>query len=1072
MSKDFQRTFNWVAVLFLATAAVSCTQQSHLKRADRYFQLEDYDHAEVEYINVIRKDPKNAHGFANLGAIYVEQGRFSRAFTFLSRARELDPTGDPGIHMKIGSLYFSAGRMKEAQEEVKYVLEKRPQDQDAPMLLADLASTSQEVEQTRQALQKLLAAGGYKPACEVAISTLLIKQNNLKGAEEAINRALDIDKKFGPAYLALANLHLIKNEVKEAEQALKAAADNASAHSPRRVRYALFKIQHGEMEQGKVLLKAIVQKTPDNLPAWQALAETALSEKQFDEAMAIIDKVLIRDPENFDFLQLHGRTYLGKGDSAKALAEFEKTVRLYPQSPQAFYHLALAQMVANDSPKALGSLKQALALNRSYPEAQLLSAEIYIRSGDLNSAVALLTQLVRQQPRLVQAQLLLAEAYRARGNYAEALGIYDQLRQSFPHEPQYVYKAGLTFIQMNKKEEAQKAFEKVLVMSPDNLPALEQIVNLDIQAQDYSKALSLLDKEMANEKIVPELCVLQARIFESQKATQKAVAALKRAIELNPQMRIAYFLLARLYMESKQNEQAITNLQEVMVKNPKDTSALMMIGTIRDQEKNFAAARDAYEKLIAIDPNFSAALNNLAYLYSEHFNQLDKALEMARRARELMVYDPSTADTLGWILFKKAQYAAALTLNREAADKLPGEPEIQFHVGMGYYMLGKEESARLYLQRALQLKSDFFGHEEASLRLSILAIDPKSGGDDVQSKLEKRIADQPEDEVALCRLAGIYERTGAFQKAADAYQKALKTSPDNAKVMASLALLYSDHLNNQQKALELAKNAHSLSPEDADISGALGHIAFLSRDYKWSLSLLQEADQKSPGNVGRQFDYAKALYSVGHVEEATGIIQKTLQSGAATAQAEEAKRWLEMINLAANPTQALKETPRIEAALKADAGCVPALVAVAAGFEQKADAASARKSYEKVLELFPEFIPAKRKLAMLYSDDPAKDNQTYEMAVQARELFRNDPGLTKALGIVAYRKGDYTKSTELLKESAKGLSDDAGVLYYLGMSQYKLKKRVESKASLQHALELHLSTQFASEARRVLTELN
>ena len=44
-------------------------------------------------------------------------------------------------------------------------------------------------------------------------------------------------------------------------------------------------------------------------------------------------------------------------------------------------------------------------------------------------------------------------------------------------------------------------------------------------------------------------------------------------------------------------------------------------------------------------------------------------------------------------------------------------------------------------------------------------------------------------------------------------------------------------------------------------------------------------------------------------------------------------------------------------------------------------------------------------------------------------------------------------------------------MYYLGMAQYQLKDRTQSKANLQKALDLKLSGAPAVEAKRVLTEL-
>ena len=63
--------------------------------------------------------------------------------------------------------------------------------------------------------------------------------------------------------------------------------------------------------------------------------------------------------------------------------------------------------------------------------------------------------------------------------------------------------------------------------------------------------------------------------------------------------------------------------------------------------ENFPQARDAYEKVLSINPNFVPALNNLAYLDAERLNDLDKAYELARRARDLQGDDPAIADTLG-----------------------------------------------------------------------------------------------------------------------------------------------------------------------------------------------------------------------------------------------------------------------------------------------------------------------------------------------------------------------------------------------------------------------------------------
>jgi Flp pilus assembly protein TadD len=75
------------------------------------------------------------------------------------------------------------------------------------------------------------------------------------------------------------------------------------------------------------------------------------------------------------------------------------------------------------------------------------------------------------------------------------------------------------------------------------------------------------------------------------------------------------------------------------------------------------------------------------------------------------------------------------------------------------------------------------------------------------------------------------------------------------------------------------------------------------------------------------------------------------------------------------------------------------------------------------------------------------------------------------LGILVYRKADYSGAVSYLQESARQKSGDAELMYYLGMVQYHLKNRTESKTDLQKALDLNLSGAPAVEAKRVLAEL-
>src|SRR5207245_38863 len=99
------------------------------------------------------------------------------------------------------------------------------------------------------------------------------------------------------------------------------------------------------------------------------------------------------------------------------------------------------------------------------------------------------------------------------------------------------------------------------------------------------------------------------------------------------------------------------------VARKKAVAPLLLLSNLQEQKKNIPAARDAYESVLSLAPNNAVALNNLAVIYSDQ-NELDKAYDLAKKARDAASNDPNISDTLGWILFKKHQYREAVALLR------------------------------------------------------------------------------------------------------------------------------------------------------------------------------------------------------------------------------------------------------------------------------------------------------------------------------------------------------------------------------------------------------------------------
>ena len=66
-------------------------------------------------------------------------------------------------------------------------------------------------------------------------------------------------------------------------------------------------------------------------------------------------------------------------------------------------------------------------------------------------------------------------------------------------------------------------------------------------------------------------------------------------------------------MASGKLDQALAKLNEAVNASPKNLSAHMLLGTIYQRKDDVPKAREAYEKVLRLNPRFAPAANNLAF---------------------------------------------------------------------------------------------------------------------------------------------------------------------------------------------------------------------------------------------------------------------------------------------------------------------------------------------------------------------------------------------------------------------------------------------------------------------------
>ena len=251
-------------------------REFYLFRGARDYASQDYKQAEIEYRNVLQILPGNPIANRQLGIIYFEQGRLSKAFEYLYQAALLEPKNNL-VQEKLGATFLAVGAYDAARGVAMRILETRPNDEQGLLLLTDATRTQGEVNEARQRIESLRQSDGDRAQYHLALGVLCLRQQDVSGAETEFTEALKLDPRSGGAQLALGNIYWMRNNLPEADNFLRMAAELAPLRSPWRLGYAGFLRRTRGPEAATNALAEITTKAPDYVPAWAELMKLTCS---------------------------------------------------------------------------------------------------------------------------------------------------------------------------------------------------------------------------------------------------------------------------------------------------------------------------------------------------------------------------------------------------------------------------------------------------------------------------------------------------------------------------------------------------------------------------------------------------------------------------------------------------------------------------------------------------------------------------------------------------------------------------------------------------------------------------
>ena len=294
---------------------------------------------------------------------------------------------------------------------------------------------------------------------------------------------------------------------------------------------------------------------------------------------------------------------------------------------------------------------------------------------------------------------------------------------------------------------------------------------------------------------------------------------------------------ARAQLAASQIDDAAATLRTASTLAGRSPEQLIEIARLQVGAGDTESARASLQRTLRVSPKFLAAQTLLAGLEAQN-GRIGKALQLAANIR---VAHPlsSLGDVItGDVLMRAGRFNEAADAYETGLRRQPNSALL----------------ARLYTARRAT------GHKRQGL-----------------GELEAWLERHPGDDIVQNALASAYMDNERYDEAIAQHEVLVEQRPDDAAVLNNLAWLY--QLVGDPRAMEQAKRAYDLAPNNAGTIDTFGWILVNNGEVRRGLTLLREAQARTSGDAGVHYHLAVALQALDRLDEAREQLQAALRSG-------------------------------------------------------------------------------------------------------------------------------------------------------------------------------------------------
>jgi tetratricopeptide (TPR) repeat protein len=407
------------------------------------------------------------------------------------------------------------------------------------------------------------------------------------------------------------------------------------------------------------------------------------------------------------------------------LSALQSAAERAPSDPFAHYNLGRAYAARGDWEQARREFLTAIELRPDYMVPRLALAQLQVTRGEFDAALQTVDDLLIFDKSNINARLIQSSALMGQKKFDASRRVLDELAEAHPDSPDVWFQFGVLELAGNHFEAAESAFRRAQVLNPQNSRGLMGVVETYMAQNKTGDALEILGSETEKDPTRQDLLLAFAntavRAGKYDLAVQSFNRMLAQADPNSKQQGDIYLRIGETYRRKGDSLGAIQALQKARETMPDNVVVLSTLALVLDGAGRRREAQQVYEATLKLDPNNAVALNNFAFLLAESGGDLDAALTMAQRARQLLPELYEITDTLGWIYLKKNLSDQAIDAFSEIVKKQSARSTYRYHLGMAYAQKGDQATALSHLAEALKLNPTKDEHDKIESLIATFA---------------------------------------------------------------------------------------------------------------------------------------------------------------------------------------------------------------------------------------------------------------------------------------------------------------------------------------------------------------